>query len=98
MSNKEAYLSLSAMMQEKRDFFMDLMKATKFTLQNSSGSYFICGTYEKISEEGDKDFLIRLTKEKGVATIPVSAFYNPVKMIKYYDFVLPEKRNVGSCC
>jgi methionine aminotransferase len=44
-------------------------------LQNSFGSYFICGTYERISEESDKDFAIRLTKEFGVATIPVSAFY-----------------------
>ncbi|HQV06044.1 MAG: methionine aminotransferase [Chitinophagaceae bacterium] len=92
MSNKEAYLSLSAMMQEKRDFFMDLMKATKFTLQNSSGSYFICGTYEKISEEGDKDFAIRLTKEKGVATIPVSAFYQSGKDDKVLRFCFAKKK------
>ena len=50
------------------------MRQTKFTLQDSFGSYFICGTYERISDERDKDFAIRLTKEAGVATIPVSVF------------------------
>ncbi|HRF24362.1 MAG TPA: aminotransferase class I/II-fold pyridoxal phosphate-dependent enzyme, partial [Chitinophagaceae bacterium] len=29
----------------------------------------------RISDEGDKDFAIRLTREYGVATIPVSSFY-----------------------
>jgi methionine aminotransferase len=45
-------------------------------MHDCSGSYFICGTYEKISDEADKDFAIRITKEAGVATIPVSAFYH----------------------
>lgn len=51
------------------------MKNTKFDLLTSHGSYFICGKYDRISNEGDKDFAIRITKEFGVATIPVSAFY-----------------------
>ena len=75
LKDRDAYLSLAVLMQEKRDLFIELMKDTRFTLQPSHGSYFICGTYERISDEGDKDFSIRLTKEAGVATIPVSAFY-----------------------
>ena len=75
LKDRDAYLSLAGLMQEKRDLFIELMKDTRFTLQPSHGSYFICGTYERISDEGDKDFSIRLTKEAGVATIPVSAFY-----------------------
>ena len=51
------------------------MRSSRFTLMDSHGSYFICGTYERISDEGDRDLAIRLTKEAGVATIPVSAFY-----------------------
>jgi methionine aminotransferase len=51
------------------------MQQTKFTMLNSSGSYFICAKYDRISNEGDKDFAIRITKEYGVATIPVSVFY-----------------------
>jgi methionine aminotransferase len=75
LKDRDAYLSLAGMMQEKRDLFIELMKDTRFTLQPSHGSYFICGTYERISDESDKDFAVRLTKEAGVATIPVSAFY-----------------------
>jgi methionine aminotransferase len=75
LKNKEAYLSLSGIMQQKRDYFIELMKQTKFDMLNSSGSYFICAKYNRISDEGDKEFAIRITKEYGVATIPVSAFY-----------------------
>ena len=75
LSRKDSYLSLPGFMQEKRDYFIRLMKQTKFELLQSSGSYFICAKYEKLSDERDKDLAIRLTKEYGVATIPVSAFY-----------------------
>ena len=78
-------------MQEKRDHFKELMKQTKFSLQNSYGSYFICGTYERISDEGDKDFAIRLTKEYGIATIPVSAFYKNGKDDKVLRFCFSKK-------
>jgi methionine transaminase len=67
------------------------MQSTRFTLQPSYGSYFICGTYEKISDEGDKEFAIRLTREKGVATIPVSAFYQNGKDDKVLRFCFSKK-------
>jgi methionine aminotransferase len=67
------------------------MSATKFTLQPSYGSYFICGTYEKISDEADKEFAIRITKEFGVATIPVSAFYQNGKDDKVLRFCFSKK-------
>jgi methionine aminotransferase len=75
LKNKEAYLSLRAIMQEKRDYFVKLMLNTRFSMLNSSGSYFICAKYDRISDEHDRDFAIRITKEFGVATIPVSVFY-----------------------
>ena len=75
LSNREAYLSLSGFMQQKRDYFIELMKQTRFNMLTSHGSYFITATYGQISDEGDKEFAIRMTKEAGVASIPVSAFY-----------------------
>lgn len=92
LKNKDAYLSLSSFIQEKRDYFNQLMQQTRFTMQQSSGSYFICGTYERISDEGDKDFAIRLTKEAGVATIPVSAFYQNGKDDKVLRFCFSKKK------
>lgn len=92
LKNREAYLSLSSQLQEKRDYFIRLMKETRFTIQPSHGSYFICGTYEKISRESDMDFAIRLTKEAGVATIPVSAFYHDGKDDHVLRFCFSKKR------
>ncbi|NOT50860.1 MAG: aminotransferase class I/II-fold pyridoxal phosphate-dependent enzyme [Chitinophagaceae bacterium] len=92
LKNKDAYLSLSSLMQEKRDHFRELMKQTRFTMHDSFGSYFICGTYERISDEADKDLAIRLTKEAGVATIPVSAFYQNGKDDKVLRFCFSKKK------
>ena len=62
-------------MQEKRDYFIKLMKDTKFRMLDSKGSYFICAQYNRISDEKDSALVVRMTKEMGVAAIPVSAFY-----------------------
>ena len=51
------------------------MLQTKFKALPSYGSYFQLYSYKDITEENEKDFAIRLTKEYGVATIPTSAFY-----------------------
>ena len=92
LKNREAYLDLSGLMQQKRDFFMEQMKATRFTLLPSYGSYFICAKYDQISEEGDMDFAVRLTKEAGVTTIPVSAFYADHTDDKVLRFCFSKKK------
>lgn len=79
LKDKETYLSLGAFLQKKRDFFARLMAGTKFTPLPSYGSYFQLYRYDRISDEPDKDFAIRVTKEYGVAAIPVSAFYQEGK-------------------
>lgn len=64
------------MMQRKRDYFLKLMKETPFTVfQPASGSYFQTVGYSNISDMPDTEFVQWLTKEFGVATIPISAFY-----------------------
>ncbi|OQY92365.1 MAG: methionine aminotransferase [Sphingobacteriales bacterium UTBCD1] len=75
LKSKDEYLSLSKFVQEKRDYFSGMMKNTKFDLLTSRGSYFIGAKYDRISDEGDREFAIRITKEFGVAAIPVSSFY-----------------------
>ncbi|CAL1521080.1 methionine aminotransferase [Chitinophaga sp. MM2321] len=73
------YLELAGFYQQKRDYFLDLMNGSRFTPLHSQGSYFQLMKYDRISDEGDKAFAIRLTKEAGVAVIPVSAFYQNAK-------------------
>jgi methionine aminotransferase len=91
LKDKNSYLQLSPFLQEKRDYFSELMKETRFNLKSSSGSYFITASYERISDEGDADFAIRLTKEFGVATIPLSAFYQNGKDDKLLRFCFAKK-------
>jgi methionine aminotransferase len=91
LKDQEAYLSLSGFMQEKRDYFIKLMQDTKFDLLKSGGSYFICARYDRISDEADKEFAVRLTKEAGVATIPVSSFYHNGKDDKVLRFCFSKK-------
>ena len=92
LQNKEAYLSLAGIMQEKRDYFKQMMQQTRFSMQESFGSYFICGTYERISEESDRELAVRLTKEAGVATIPVSVFYGSGKDDRVLRFCFSKKK------
>jgi methionine aminotransferase len=91
LADKNSYLSLSTLMQEKRDYFHQLMKQTKFAALPSYGSYFQLYQYGNISDENDKEFAIRITKEYGVATIPVSAFYKSGKDGKIVRFCFAKK-------
>ena len=75
LKEEENYLELGSFLQKKRDYFQDLMSGTKFEPLASHGSYFQVYSYKNISDESEKEMAIRLTKERGVATIPVSAFY-----------------------
>jgi methionine aminotransferase len=76
MANPAPYLELSAFYQRKRDLFQDGLKATRFKLLPSDGTYFQCVEYSAISSMQEADFAKWLTSEIGVAAIPVSAFYN----------------------
>jgi len=91
LKNKDTYLSLSAFLQKKRDYFAKLMEATKFTPLPSFGSYFQLYRYDRISDESDRDFAIRITKEYGVAAIPVSAFYQDGKDDRVVRFCFAKK-------
>jgi len=67
---------ISDMMQRKRDYFLELIRPLPFTIfRPAAGSYFQTAGYGQISDMPDTDFARWLTKEYGVAAIPVSAFY-----------------------
>lgn len=73
--HKELYLELSANYQKKRDFFRTAIQSSRFRLLKCEGTYFQLAAYSKISEERDVEFVKRMTKDMGVAAIPVSVFY-----------------------
>ncbi len=86
------YLSLPDFMQEKKDFFQELMSATRFRALPTYGSYFQIYSYKEISDEPDADFAKSLVARCGVAAIPVSAFYQSGKDDKVLRFCFAKKR------
>jgi methionine aminotransferase len=74
LTDPENYMGIPAFYQAKRDLFTSLLTPSKFRLQPCSGSYFLLLDYAQLSDEKDTVFAERITKEHGVATIPVSVF------------------------
>lgn len=93
LQNEEAYLQLGQQIQAKRDYFRILMRDTPFTCIPSQGSYFECYSYAGFSQLSDKELAIKLTKEFGVATIPVSAFYMNGQDNKVLRFCFAKKES-----
>lgn len=53
---------------------MSRVKHSKFKFQPTQGTYFQLMGYSAITQEPDVTFAERLTKEYGLASIPVSVF------------------------
>ena len=75
MADPAPYLDLPAFYRAKRDLFRAGLADTRFKLLPSEGSYFQCVDISQMSDLGEADFCQWLTKEIGVAAIPLSAFY-----------------------
>jgi len=69
------YLQLPAFYQAKRDLFRQGLEGSRLRLLPSTGSYFQCVDISAVSTLSESDFCQWLTREIGVAAIPLSAFY-----------------------
>jgi methionine aminotransferase len=76
LQNEQNYLGVSSMYEKKREFFQKAMQDSKFKVIPSYGTYFQVLDFSEVSDMGDMEFAQFLIKEKGVASIPVSAFYS----------------------
>jgi methionine aminotransferase len=92
LQNDSAYMQLGSELQQRRDYFRHLMSNTLFTSIPSYGSYFELYDYSKMSDEPEEAMAVRLVKEKGVATIPVSAFYRDALNHKTLRFCFAKRR------
>ena len=66
---------LSSFYQAKRDRFCELLAPSRFRFTPSAGTYFQLVDYSALSDEDDMSFVARLTREHGVAAIPLSPFF-----------------------
>lgn len=76
LKNENNYLRLGSFYQQKRDFFINAIRNSKFEIIPSKGTYFQLLGYKKISHEKDTDFAVSLTVDYKIASIPISVFYN----------------------
>lgn len=75
MADPAPYLDLPAFYQRKRDLFRDGLASTRLRPLQSQGSYFQLVDYSAVSDLPEADFCQWLTREAGVAAIPLSVFY-----------------------
>jgi len=75
MAAPEPYLGLAEFYQRKRDRFRAGLASTRLALLPSQGTYFQCVDYSRSSDRGEAQMCEWLTREVGVAAIPLSAFY-----------------------
>jgi methionine transaminase len=92
INNKNAYLQMGAAIQQKKNYFEQLMQQTKFTALPTYGSYFQLYSFDGLTNETEMELSIRLTKDFGVATIPTSAFYNNSTDNKVLRFCFVKKQ------
>jgi methionine transaminase len=76
LEDPSRYLYLNEFYERKRNLFCEGLKQTPFTFTPSQGSFFQVVSYAHLSEEKDFDLAVRITKENGVASIPVSVFFH----------------------
>jgi methionine aminotransferase len=77
--------ALASFYQQKRDLLINALKDSRFTLLPSQGTYFLLLDYSAISTLNDRDFCQWLTKEIGVAAIPLSPLYPAEQREAYHQ-------------
>ncbi|XXX76682.1 methionine aminotransferase [Sorangium sp. So ce134] len=70
---------LAPFYQAKRDRFLRLIEGSRFRPLPCEGTYFQLLDYSAISAERDADAALRLIREHGVASIPISPFLSGVE-------------------
>jgi methionine aminotransferase len=75
MQSSSHHLNLATFYQSKRDHFARGLDESRLKVLPCSGTYFQLVDYKDISDEHDTVMARRLTKEAGIASIPVSVFY-----------------------
>jgi methionine aminotransferase len=67
---------LPAFYQAKRDLFCDLLAPSRFSFTRVAGTYFQLVDYSQIRPDlNDVEMALWMTREHGVASIPISVFY-----------------------
>ncbi|MEH6588885.1 MAG: methionine aminotransferase [Halioglobus sp.] len=86
--------TLSRFYQAKRDVFCNALKDSRFAIRPSAGTYFQLLDYSAISQETDLALSERWTREHGIASIPISVFYQTAPEQYYLRFCFAKSDEV----
>lgn len=103
MDNESHYLNLDYFYEQKRNLFLKHLNNSRWNIKPAAGTYFQLLGYSQITDMNDMEFAEKLTKEAGIATIPLSPFYNDKRSEGFLrvcfakkDEVLEEAANILS--
>lgn len=72
----EFTLSNTRALEQRRDQIAGALRSANFDVLNSEGTYFITASIRNLTNEPDFEFCQRITREAGVAAVPLSVFYS----------------------
>jgi methionine transaminase len=73
--NHNPFSNTSEFYERKRNLFLESIQNSRFKVIPSKGTYFQLLDYSEITDMNDVEFAEKLTKEHGIASIPISVFY-----------------------
>ncbi len=83
MQSDRSYHELSDFYQKKRDLLNSFFQDSPLKFIPAEGTYFQIFDYSDVSAEHDLEFSERLTREAGVAVIPLSPFFSDDPGLKF---------------
>jgi methionine aminotransferase len=94
LSNLQHIEATRAMLEQKRNYFLNAMTETGFESPGAAkATFFQVMDYSNLSSLSDKEFAIWLTQVHGVAVIPLSAFYAQSPDQKLVRFCFAKKES-----
>jgi methionine transaminase len=82
----EHFAGLGAFYESKRNRFLNALRDSDWKLTPTPGTYFQLLDYSRLSQAADTEFADRLLREIGVASIPLSPFYEQPPHQTYLRF------------
>jgi methionine transaminase len=96
MKDEQQYLSLPQFYQQKRDFYLEILKTTRLRPLKTEGTFFQLCDYSDISDLDDVAFAKEMTIKHGVACIPISVFYADHRQDRLIRFCFAKTENLLS--
>lgn len=86
--------TLAAFYQRKRDLFCDALQSSRFGITPSAGTYFQLLDYRAITATPDVQLAQDWTRQHGIASIPISVFYQEPPAQHYLRFCFAKNDEV----